>query len=38
MFNLMFSFWLFFAWLVEVPVDNMYNNKILTLESIEEKQ
>ena len=38
MFNMMFSFWLFFAWLVEVPVDNMYNNKILTLESIEEKQ
>ena len=38
MFNMMFSFWLFFAWLVEVPVDNMYNNKILTLESIEEKK
>ena len=38
MFNMMFSFWLFFAWLVEVPVDNMYNNKIITLESIEEKQ
>ena len=38
MFNMMFSFWLFFAWLVEVPVDNMYNNKIFTLESIEEKQ
>ena len=38
MFNLMFSFWLFFAWIVEVPVDNMYNNKIITLESIEEKQ
>ena len=38
MFNLMFSFWLFFAWLVELPVDNMYNNKIIRLESIEEKQ
>ncbi len=38
MFNMMFSFWLFFAWFVEVPVDNMYNNKILTLESIEEKK
>lgn len=36
MFNLMFSFWLFFAWLVEVPVDNMYKNKIIRLESIEE--
>ena len=38
MFNMMFSFWLFFAWLVEVPVDNLYNNKIFILESIEEKQ
>lgn len=37
-YNMMFAFWLFFVWLVEVPVDNMYNNKILTLESIEEKQ
>lgn len=37
MFNLMFSFWLFFAWLVEVPVDNMYNEKFFILESIEEK-
>ena len=37
MFNMMFSFWLFFAWLVELPVDNMYNNKIIILESIEEK-
>ena len=37
-FNMMFSFWLFFAWLVELPVDNMYNNKIIRLESIEEKQ
>ena len=36
-FNMMFSFWLFFAWLVELPVDNMYNNKIIILESIEEK-
>lgn len=36
MFNMMFSFWLFFAWLVEVPVDNMYNNKIFQIESIEE--
>lgn len=36
MFNMMFSFSLFFAWLVEVPVDNMYNNKIIRLESIEE--
>ena len=38
MFNLMFSFSLFFAWLVEVPVDNMYNEKFFILESIEEKQ
>lgn len=37
-FNMMFSFWLFFVWLVEVPVDNLYNNKIFILESIEEKQ
>ena len=37
-YNMMFAFWLFFVWLVEVPVDNMYNNKIITLESIEEKQ
>ena len=37
-YNMMFAFWLFFVWLVEVPVDNMYNNKILTLESIEEIQ
>ena len=36
-FNMMFSFWLFFAWLVELPVDNMYNNKIIILESIKEK-
>ena len=36
MFNMMFSFWLFFAWLVEVPVDDMYKNKIIRLESIEE--
>ena len=36
-YNMMFAFWLFFVWLVEVPVDNMYNNKIITLESIEEK-
>ena len=36
--NTMFAFLLFFAWLVEVPVDNMYNNKIFILESIEEKQ
>ena len=37
-YNMMFAFLLFFVWLVEVPVDNMYNNKILTLESIEEKK
>lgn len=37
-YNMMFAFWLFFVWLVEVPVDNLYNNKIITLESIEEKQ
>lgn len=36
MLNTMFAFLLFFAWLVEVPVDNMYNNKIFILESIEE--
>lgn len=36
--NTMFAFLLFFAWLVEVPVDNMYNNKIFILESIEEIQ
>ena len=35
-YNMMFAFWLFFAWLVEVPVDNLYNNKIFILESIEE--
>ena len=37
-YNMMFAFWLFFVWLVEVPVDNLYNNKIFILESIEEKQ
>lgn len=37
-YNMMFAFWLFFAWLVEVPVDDMYNEKIFILESIEEKQ
>ena len=37
-YNMMFAFWLFFAWLVEVPVDNLYNNKIFILESIEEKK
>ena len=35
-YNMMFAFWLFFVWLVEVPVDNLYNNKIFILESIEE--
>ena len=38
MYNMMFAFWLFFVWLVEVPVDNMYKNKIFVLESIEEIQ
>lgn len=36
MFNMMFSFWLFFAWLVECPVDDMYNDKFFQIESIEE--
>ena len=35
-YNMMFAFWLFFAWLVAFPVDDMYNEKIFILESIEE--
>ena len=37
-FSTMFAFWLFFAWLVAFPVDDMYNEKIFRLESIEEIQ
>ena len=37
-FSTMFAFWLFFAWLVAFPVDDMYNEKIFILESIEEKE
>ena len=37
-YNMMFAFWLFFAWLVAFPVDEIYNKKTIRLESIEEKQ
>ena len=37
-FSTIFAFWLFFAWLVAFPVDDMYNEKIFRLESIEEIQ